>query len=170
MKILCLYPGKDFTLLTHINNSTASKMRSSKAEQLAHEQAYVTVLYERLDALRAATAQRLAAVRLDATTETDQALSERDSLADEYQDRGAELETAERHLCFGRLDFDDGDRLYIGRLALRSAERELLLADWRAPASQPFYRATPGGAVRRHPPPAPANRGPEGRGPGRRRT
>jgi DNA helicase IV len=118
-------------------------MRSSKAGELANEQAYVTELYQRLDALRAATAQRLAAVRLGATTETDQALSERDSLADEYQDRGAELEAAERNLCFGRLDFDDGDRLYIGRLALRSAERELLLADWRAPASQPFYRATP---------------------------
>ncbi len=129
--------------MTYINNSTDSKMRSSKAEELAHEQAYVTVLYERLDALRAATAQRLAAVRLGETTETDQALSERDSLADEYQDRGAELETAERNLCFGRLDFDDGDRLYIGRLALRSAERELLLADWRAPASEAFYRATP---------------------------
>ena len=143
VKILCLYPGKEFNLLTYINNSTASKMRSSKAEELAHEQAYVTVLYQRLDALRAATAQRLAAVRLGETTETDQALSERDSLADEYQDRGAELETAERNLCFGRLDFDDGDRRYIGRLALRSAERELLLADWRAPASQPFYRATP---------------------------
>jgi DNA helicase IV len=117
-------------------------MRSSKAGELAHEQAYVTVLYERLDALRTAMAQRLAAVRLGETTETDQALSERDTLADEYQDRRAELETAERNLCFGRLDFEDGDRLYIGRLALRSAERELLLADWRAPASQPFYRAT----------------------------
>jgi DNA helicase IV len=122
-------------------------MRSTKDEELAHEQAYVTALYDRLDTLRAATAQRLSGVRLGATTETDQALSERDSLADEYQDRSAELEAAERNLCFGRLDFDDGDRLYIGRLTLRSAERELLLADWRAKASQPFYRAT---AVQRY--------------------
>jgi DNA helicase IV len=118
-------------------------MRSSKAKELAHEQAYVTVLYERLDTLRAATAQRLAAVRLDPTAETDQAWSERESLADEYADRKAELETAERNLCFGRLDFDDAERLYIGRLALRSADHELLLADWRAQAAQPFYRATP---------------------------
>jgi DNA helicase IV len=128
--------------LAYTNNNTVSKMQSSKAEDLAHEQAYVTALYERLDVLRAATAQRLAAVWVGGTTETDQALSERDSLADEYQERGAELETAERNLCFGRLDFDDGDRLYIGRLTLRSAERDLLLADWRAKASQPFYRAT----------------------------
>ena len=129
--------------MAYTNNNTVSKMQSSKAEELAHEQAYVTALYERLDVLRVATAQRLAAVRVGGTTETDQALSERDSLADEYQERGAELETAERNLCFGRLDFDDGDRLYIGRLTLRSAERNLLLADWRAKASQPFYRATP---------------------------
>jgi DNA helicase IV len=118
-------------------------MRSSKDAELAHEQAYVTMLYERLDALRAATAQRLAAVRLDPTAENSQAWSERDSLAGLYQDRGAELEAAERNLCFGRLDFDDGERLYVGRLGLRSAGHELLLADWRAPASQPFYRATP---------------------------
>ncbi len=118
-------------------------MRSTKVAELAHEQAYVTMLYERLDALRAATAQRLAAVRLDPTAENNQAWSERDSLAGEYAGRGAELEAAEHNLCFGRLDFDDGDRLYIGRLGLRSAEHELLLADWRAPASQPFYRATP---------------------------
>ncbi|HEV2376352.1 MAG TPA: helicase [Streptosporangiaceae bacterium] len=118
-------------------------MRSSKAAELAHEQAYVTVLYERLDALRAATAQRLAAVRLDPTAENNQAWSERDSLAGLYQDRGAELEAAERNLCFGRLDFDDGGRLYVGRLGLRSAGHELLLTDWRAPASGAFYRATP---------------------------
>ena len=31
-------------------------MQSSKAEELAHEQAYVTALYERLDVLRVATA------------------------------------------------------------------------------------------------------------------
>jgi DNA helicase IV len=129
--------------LSHLNNSTNLKMGSSKAGELAHEQAYVTTLYERLDELRAATAQRLAGVRLGETTETDQALSERDSLADEYSGRSAELAAAERNLCFGRLDFDDGDLLYIGRLTLRSAERDLLLADWRAKASQPFYRATP---------------------------
>ena len=38
--------------------------------------------------------------------------------------RAAELATAERNLCFGRLDFDDGDRFYIGRLGLRSDDHE----------------------------------------------
>ncbi|HEY2984956.1 MAG TPA: ATP-binding domain-containing protein [Jatrophihabitantaceae bacterium] len=118
-------------------------MSSSKADELANEQVYVTRLYERLDALRAATAQRLAAVRLGPTAENDQAWSERESFAGMYQDRAAELAAAERHLCFGRLDLDDGERMYVGRLGLRSDERDQLLVDWRAPASQPFYRATP---------------------------
>ncbi len=119
-----------------------------------HEQAYVTMLYARLDALRTATAQRLAEVRSDQTAENYQEQSERDSLTGQYTGRGAELDAAERSLCFGRLDFADGDRLYVGRLGLRDPEQGQLLVDWRAPASQAFYRATPvqryGVVLRRH--------------------
>lgn len=107
----------------------------------------MTVLYERLDALRASTAQRLSAVRLDPTAENDQAAAERESFVQLYQDRSVELDAAERNLCFGRLDFDDSDRLYIGRLGLRNDQHDQLLVDWRAPAAQPFYRAT---AVQRY--------------------
>jgi DNA helicase IV len=116
---------------------------SNNVAELAQEQAYVTMLYERLDALRAVTEQRLAAVRLGPTAENDQGWSERESFAQEYQDRSAELDAAERNLCFGRLDFDDGDRFYIGRLGLRSDDHDTLLVDWRARAAEPFYRATP---------------------------
>ncbi|HEX2497164.1 MAG TPA: ATP-binding domain-containing protein [Actinomycetes bacterium] len=117
-------------------------MPSSNAAELAREQAYVTVLYERLDALRAATSQELSAVRLGLTAENDQALSERESFARLYQDRSAELDAAERNLCFGRLDLDDGELRYIGRLGLRNDEYDQLLVDWRAPAAAAFYRAT----------------------------
>jgi DNA helicase IV len=117
-------------------------LSSSNVAELAHEQAYVSMLYERLDALRAATSQRLSGVRLDATAENDQAWSERESFAQLYQGRSAELDAAERNLCFGRLDLDDGERLYIGRLGLRNERHDQLLVDWRAPAAQPFYRAT----------------------------
>jgi DNA helicase IV len=117
-------------------------MASTCAAELAQEQAYVTMLYERLDALRSVTEQRLAAVRLGPTAENDQGWSERESFAELYQDRSAELDAAERNLCFGRLDFDDGDRLYIGRLGLRSEDHDQLLVDWRARAAEPFYRAT----------------------------
>src|SRR5215472_9495360 len=118
-------------------------MASNSAAELAQEQAYLTMLYERLDALRAATKQRLAAVRLGPTAENDQGWSERESFAQEHQDRAAELDAAERNLCFGRLDFGDGDRFYIGRLGLRSDDYDQLLVDWRARAAEPFYRATP---------------------------
>lgn len=113
------------------------------AAELAQEQAYLTMLYERLDALRAGTAKRLSEVRLGPTAENDQAWSERDMFAQEYANRGAELDAAERNLCFGRLDFDDGDRFYIGRIGLRGDDYDQLLVDWRARAAEPFYRATP---------------------------
>jgi DNA helicase IV len=129
-------------------------MASTSAAELAHEQAYVTMLYERLDVLRAATKQRLGAVCLGPTAENDQGWSERESFAELYQDRAAELDAAERNLCFGRLDFDDGDRFYIGRLGLRGDNHDRLLVDWRARAAEPFYRATPrerhGVTSRRH--------------------
>src|SRR5205085_4553048 len=55
-------------------------------------------------------------------------------------------------LVFGRTDAADGDRRYIGRLAISDEDNEPLVVDWRAPAAEPFYRATPGapmGLVRR---------------------
>ena len=111
--------------------------------ELAREQAYVTMLYERLDAMRASTARRLAEVRLGPTAENDQGWSEREMFAQEYVDRGTELDAAERNLCFGRLDFEEGDRFYIGRIGLRGEDYDQLLVDWRARAAEPFYRATP---------------------------
>ena len=129
--------------MSQFQNSTVREMASNSLAELVHEQAYLTMLYERLDVLKAVTRQRLAEVRLGPTAENDQGWSERESFAQLYQDRTAELEAAERNLCFGRLDFDDGDRFYIGRLGLRSDDHDRLLVDWRARAAEPFYRATP---------------------------
>ena len=124
--------------------STAREVASNDGE-LAAEQAYVTMLYERLDTLRAGALGRLAEVYTGPTAENDQAYSEREQMSQEYRDRAAELDAAERNLCFGRLDFDDeDDTLYIGRVGLRSEDHETMLADWRARAAEPFYRATAG--------------------------
>src|SRR6266542_4162894 len=104
--------------------------------ELEYEQAYVSILYQRLDTLRVRAAERL----------------ERDALVTRYRDRLAQLWSAESGLCFGRLDLADGTRRYIGRLGLADDDRESLLVDWRAPAARPFYRATPAdpsGVVRR---------------------
>ncbi|HET7015124.1 MAG TPA: ATP-binding domain-containing protein [Streptosporangiaceae bacterium] len=101
------------------------------------------MLYERLDTLRAATRHRLTAAQLGPTAENEQGWSERESIVEQYRNRAAELDAAERNLCFGRLDFDEGDRYYIGRIGLSSDDHDRLLVDWRARAAEPFYRATP---------------------------
>jgi DNA helicase IV len=55
-------------------------------------------------------------------------------------------------LYFGRIDADDGRVLHIGRHAIADRDNDLLAINWRAPAAQPFYTATPAdrhGVVRR---------------------
>src|SRR6266545_3105630 len=121
--------------------------------ELENEQAYVAMLYGRLDTLRARAAERVAQVlRRAEVGGTYQGRLERDALVTRYRDRLAQLWSAESGLCFGRLDLTDGTRRYIGRLGLADEDREPLLVDWRAPAARPFYRATPAapcGVVRR---------------------
>ncbi|HEU4400051.1 MAG TPA: helicase, partial [Actinomycetota bacterium] len=120
--------------------------------ELDQEQAYVSMLYDRLDTLRERTRRQLErALRPDGGGPL-QARLDRDAFVARHADRLAQLAAAEDGLCFGRLDLGDGSRLYIGRIGLLDDDREPLLVDWRAPAAQPFYRATPaapGGVVRR---------------------
>ncbi len=121
--------------------------------ELETEQSYVSMLYDRLDTLRARAAERVAqALRPADQGGTYQARLERDALVTRYRDRLAQLWAAESGLCFGRLDLADGTRRYVGRLGLADDDREPLLVDWRAPAARPFYQATPAdprGVVRR---------------------
>jgi DNA helicase IV len=46
-------------------------------------------------------------------------------------------------LYFGRIDESSGRRRYIGRHAIADEANELLVVNWRAPAAEPFYAATP---------------------------
>jgi DNA helicase IV len=120
--------------------------------ELAREQGYVSRLYSRLDALRSRTSAQLAEVRARGAVGTPQNRSERDSFAVLYEDRLAQLNAVENGLCFGRLDVESGERYYVGRLGLSDERSVPLLVDWRAPAAQRFYRATPArpdGVVRR---------------------
>jgi len=43
---------------------------------------------------------------------------------------------------FGRLDMEDHSRWYVGRIAVEDEVHTPLVVDWRAPVSEPFYRAT----------------------------
>ena len=111
--------------------------------ETGREQAYVTRLYARLDALRAETRARLSAV-LRETGGTPQARSERDAASGESAAKLTRLGAAENGLCFGRLDLRDGSRLYVGRIGLQNEDRDgdPLLIDWRAPAARFYYVAT----------------------------
>ena len=123
-----------------------------RRSELEREQAYVSMLYERLDGLRERTRRQLErALQPDGGGHL-QARLDRDAFVARHTDRLAQLAAAEDGLCFGRLDLRDGSRLYVGRIGLLDDDREPLLVDWRAPAAQPFYRATPaapGAVVRR---------------------
>ncbi len=123
--------------------------------ELAREQEYISLLYSRLDDLRQRTSDRMAGV-LGHTEGTHQARVEREAFSAMYRQQLAQLDAAENGLCFGRLEFADGELRYIGRLGIHSDSDDYvqLLMDWRADAARPFYLATaasPGDVrVRRH--------------------
>ncbi len=123
--------------------------------ELDREQAYISLLYTRLDDLRERASHRMAGV-LQQTGGTHQARVERESFSALYRQQLAQLDAAENGLCFGRLEFADSELRYIGRLGIHSDtdDYQQLLMDWRADAARPFYLATaasPGDVrVRRH--------------------
>ncbi|MFD4991326.1 RNA polymerase recycling motor ATPase HelR [Cellulosimicrobium cellulans] len=47
-------------------------------------------------------------------------------------------------LCLGRMTFADGSApVYVGRVGLTDTAGERLLVDWRSPAAEPYFAATP---------------------------
>ena len=120
--------------------------------EFAREAAYLAMLYERLDAVRAQQRERLAEVRLAPRGGTPQSRTERDVLARHLEQRLAALAIGDLPLCFGRLDLEDASVLYVGRVGIAGEGDDPLLMDWRAPKAALFYSATPGspqGVLRR---------------------
>jgi DNA helicase IV len=113
--------------------------------ELAAEQGYVSGLHRRLDEIRARTVTRLDEA-LATVPHNPQAIGEREAQVELHTQRLVALDAAESGLCFGRLDRRDADvPRYVGRIGLSAEDggEEPLLVDWRAPAAQPFYTATP---------------------------
>lgn len=74
----------------------------------------------------------------------DSSFSERDALVAHHRQRMVELRSSSYGLLFGLLERETDERHHIGRIGLRDPESgDQLLLDWRAPASRPFYTATP---------------------------
>ncbi|NYE93822.1 DNA helicase IV [Psychromicrobium silvestre] len=111
-------------------------------EELEHEREYVAGLYARLDELREDKVRQLAEVRRTASAGSHQNRSERDAFATLYEDRLAQLNAVDDRLAFGRLDLDDGEQRYIGRIGLSTDDLRQLMVDWRAPEAGTFYQAT----------------------------
>lgn len=108
-------------------------MSQTTDSELDREQRYVAGLYARLDALRAETAEQLERTRRAGASGTHQARTERDAMARLFEDRIRQLRDVDERLAFGRLQTDQGDKRYIGRIGLRDADQQPLLLDWRAP-------------------------------------
>ncbi|MFN2504811.1 MAG: ATP-binding domain-containing protein [Acidimicrobiales bacterium] len=119
---------------------------------MAAEQAVIDRAYARLDQMRHQARAVAADVVGLGSGGTHQARFERDVRVEVTERRLAALREADAGLVFGRIDGQNGESLYIGRVAISDEDNEPLIVDWRAPAAEPFYRATPGqplGLVRR---------------------
>jgi DNA helicase IV len=144
--------------LTHAQSETssdsvtnASPAASTLERELATEQVHVDLVYARLaEATR--SAQKVARAGLSlyqsdrnsyVREEDGTGLYERDVFAFQAARRLAVLDAEQEGLVFGRLDRTDGEVRYVGRIGVRDADYEPLVIDWRAPAAEPFYRATP---------------------------
>jgi DNA helicase IV len=147
---------------------TSADRENVEHAELAAEQQHVDRVYERVaEAARSASRiaveghQRGQAQNVGRVREEEQTgLYERDVLVFAAARRIAELDAEHEGLVFGRLDSDRGDdqpaaetaadleKLYIGRIGVRDAEYEPLVIDWRAPAAEPFYRATSTGRLK----------------------
>jgi DNA helicase IV len=137
--------------------SQTNSAGSAAVGAIGAEQAYLDVLYRLLDSARERTERALTQTHArGAAGGTFQARVEREVTAAEQSWRLAQLNAVEQGLCFGRTDAEPtaerAGTLYIGRIGLRDEDYEPRLIDWRAPAAQPFYAATPNdpnGLIRR---------------------
>ncbi|MGH9296910.1 MAG: HelD family protein, partial [Acidimicrobiales bacterium] len=122
--------------------------------EVESEQAYIDRAHERLDAMREAARALSAEVVGDGAGGTFANRVERDIRVELSSKRLAQLNIGDVSVCFGRLDFADAMRAYIGRIGVSDDNGDQLVIDWRAPIAEPYYRATSkeplGVARRRH--------------------
>ncbi|HET9168705.1 MAG TPA: UvrD-helicase domain-containing protein [Actinospica sp.] len=120
--------------------------------EIEREQLHVDRVYERLEATRARARAYEAEGHRRAQFGHEGGLVERDSIVYQAAVWLQRLDAEEEGLVFGRLDFEDREVQYIGRLGVRDEDYNPLTVDWRAPAAAVFYQATPverRGVVRR---------------------
>ncbi|MFM8267565.1 MAG: HelD family protein [Ilumatobacteraceae bacterium] len=123
---------------------------------LAAEQAHIDHAYECLARTRD-DAWRMRGLHEGTLGGTFQARYERDVVDEAVFQRITQLDVGDAALVFGRIDRlaespGSIESFHIGRLAVADEHSDPVVVDWRAPVSEPFYRATgrqPLGLVRR---------------------
>ena len=125
---------------------------STTHPDLVLEQAHIDRAYARIEEMRQRLRERHDEVIAAGAGGTHQFREERDVIVRSSLLRLEQLNLGDEALCFGRIDQIEGDKFYIGRLAVSDEDQEPLIVDWRAPVAEPFYRATgrhPMGLTRR---------------------
>ncbi|WP_026403670.1 HelD family protein [Actinomadura rifamycini] len=123
-----------------------------KDREIAAEQRYVDIAYARLEEMRAEAQAMIREGFRQSQAGTKASLVDRDAWVHQAARRAQALDIADDGLVFGRLDLAAGEVRYIGRVGVRTPDHDSLVIDWRAPAAEDFYRATPEdprGVVRR---------------------
>ena len=115
---------------------------SQRHPELEAEQAYLEAAYGCLDDSRERV-RRITEMFEANRGGTNQARFERESVLQGALNRLNKLNVGDRPLVFGRIDPAGTDeRFYIGRVGVWDDDQNAVVVDWRAPVSEPFYRAT----------------------------
>ncbi|RSS74741.1 AAA family ATPase [Streptomyces sp. WAC06614] len=136
------------TETTDPNDASDPNDATDPTDPLARERAHLTASRA---ALRAMRADVEALDIRDVTANWVNAIVLQAQIDDRIK---ALADLAHTPLFFGRLDYlhpvggelaegAEGERFYIGRRHVHDADGDPMVIDWRAPVSQPFYRASP---------------------------
>ncbi|SEG90881.1 DNA helicase IV [Thermomonospora echinospora] len=134
------------------SSPVAGRPATVKDSEIAAEQRRVDEAYARLEEMRAEAQAMIKEGYRQALAGTKGSLVDRDAMVHQAALRAQALDVADDGLVFGRLDLATGETRYVGRIGVRTREHESMVIDWRAPAAEAFYRATPEdprGVVRR---------------------
>ncbi|TDD82010.1 AAA family ATPase [Actinomadura darangshiensis] len=137
---------------SQVNGRPTESGGTVKDQEIAAEQRYVDIAYQRLEEMRADAQAMIREGYRQSLAGTKGSLVDRDAMVHQASLRVQALDIADDGLVFGRLDLTSEEVRYIGRIGVRTSEHDSLVIDWRAPAAEDFYRATPEdprGVVRR---------------------
>ncbi|GAA3238712.1 HelD family protein [Actinocorallia longicatena] len=124
-------------------SATGTANGQVKDAEIAAEQERVDVAYVRLEEMREDAHRMLQEGFRTAQAGTKSSLVDRDAMVYQASLRAEALNVADDGLVFGRLDLTAHAPLYVGRIGVRTKDHDSLVIDWRAPAAEAFYRATP---------------------------